>query len=154
MHSSISGNRYGSRPVVLYTSRLTSMRGWWPVIRKVMDTLGYFPLLRQVQNWYDRSCSSVPEWWYLIVFASMFALGIISIEVWPTQMPVWAFILALVICELPEYVQKRQLISLLLYSLRLCDPYRHDSSNYQPASRIKVSGPLLSTFVSINNILA
>ncbi|KAL9715658.1 hypothetical protein Ac2012v2_000101 [Leucoagaricus gongylophorus] len=39
----------------------------------------------------------VPEWWYLIVFASMFALGIISIEVWPTQMPVWAFILALVI---------------------------------------------------------
>ncbi|KAF5355899.1 hypothetical protein D9756_004356 [Leucocoprinus leucothites] len=39
----------------------------------------------------------VPEWWYLIVFATMFAIGIISIEVWPTQMPVWAFILALVI---------------------------------------------------------
>lgn len=27
----------------------------------------------------------------------MFAFGIISIEVWPTQMPVWAFFLALVI---------------------------------------------------------
>ncbi|KAJ7626771.1 small oligopeptide transporter [Mycena rosella] len=39
----------------------------------------------------------VPEWWYLILFLSMFALGIISIEVWPTQMPVWAFVLALVI---------------------------------------------------------
>ncbi|KXN83350.1 Sexual differentiation process protein isp4 [Leucoagaricus sp. SymC.cos] len=39
----------------------------------------------------------VPEWWYLIVLASMFALGIISIEVWPSQMPVWAFVLALVI---------------------------------------------------------
>ncbi|KAG6872081.1 hypothetical protein C0995_013225 [Termitomyces sp. Mi166 len=25
----------------------------------------------------------VPEWWYLIIFLSMFALGIISIEVWP-----------------------------------------------------------------------
>ncbi|PPR08054.1 hypothetical protein CVT24_010853 [Panaeolus cyanescens] len=39
----------------------------------------------------------VPEWWYLVIFLSMFALGIISIEVWPTQMPVWAFVLALVI---------------------------------------------------------
>ncbi|KAG6809466.1 hypothetical protein H0H92_016122 [Tricholoma furcatifolium] len=25
----------------------------------------------------------VPEWWYLMVFLSMFALGVISIEVWP-----------------------------------------------------------------------
>ncbi|KAJ7474035.1 OPT oligopeptide transporter [Mycena latifolia] len=39
----------------------------------------------------------VPEWWYLILFLSMFVLGIISIEVWPTQMPVWAFVLALVV---------------------------------------------------------
>jgi len=39
----------------------------------------------------------VPEWWYLIIFLSMFGIGIISIEVWPTQMPVWAFVLALLI---------------------------------------------------------
>ncbi|KAJ7160554.1 small oligopeptide transporter, partial [Mycena crocata] len=39
----------------------------------------------------------VPEWWYIILFLSMFVLGIISIEVWPTQMPVWAFVLALLI---------------------------------------------------------
>jgi hypothetical protein len=26
----------------------------------------------------------VPEWWYLCIFLSMFAIGIISIEVWPT----------------------------------------------------------------------
>jgi len=39
----------------------------------------------------------VPEWWYAVVFLSMFAIGIIAIEVWPTQMPVWAFILALII---------------------------------------------------------
>ncbi len=26
----------------------------------------------------------VPEWWYLCIFLSMFALGIVSIEVWPT----------------------------------------------------------------------
>ncbi|KAF9475507.1 OPT oligopeptide transporter [Pholiota conissans] len=39
----------------------------------------------------------VPEWWYLCIFLSMFTLGIISIEVWPTGMPVWAFVLALFI---------------------------------------------------------
>ncbi|THG98061.1 hypothetical protein EW145_g7488 [Phellinidium pouzarii] len=39
----------------------------------------------------------VPVWWYLCIFGSMFAFGVIAIEVWKTQMPVWAFCLALVI---------------------------------------------------------
>lgn len=59
----------------------------------------------------------VPEWWYMVIFCSfffslstlanhliciylavaMFVFGIISIEVWHSQMPVWAFILALLI---------------------------------------------------------
>ncbi|KAF8060810.1 small oligopeptide transporter [Lyophyllum atratum] len=39
----------------------------------------------------------VPEWWYLIIFLSMFTFGVISIEVWPSEMPVWAFVLALII---------------------------------------------------------
>ncbi|KZT18817.1 small oligopeptide transporter [Neolentinus lepideus HHB14362 ss-1] len=39
----------------------------------------------------------VPDWWYMCIFAVMFVFGIVSIEVWHTQMPVWAFILALVI---------------------------------------------------------
>jgi OPT family small oligopeptide transporter len=39
----------------------------------------------------------VPEWWYLIIFLSMFTIGVISIEVWPTKFPVWAFVLSLVI---------------------------------------------------------
>jgi len=39
----------------------------------------------------------VPEWWYACVFLSMFVFGIISIEVWPTAFPVWAFVLALII---------------------------------------------------------
>ncbi|KZS90265.1 OPT oligopeptide transporter [Sistotremastrum niveocremeum HHB9708] len=39
----------------------------------------------------------VPDWWYAIIFLSMFVFGIISIEVFPTQMPVWAFVLALII---------------------------------------------------------
>lgn len=39
----------------------------------------------------------VPAWWYGVIFVVMFAFGVISIELWPTQMPVWAFVLALVI---------------------------------------------------------
>ncbi|KAH7925661.1 small oligopeptide transporter [Leucogyrophana mollusca] len=39
----------------------------------------------------------VPDLWYLALFAVMFALGVISIELWPTDMPVWAFVIALLI---------------------------------------------------------
>jgi OPT family small oligopeptide transporter len=39
----------------------------------------------------------VPEWWYACIFLTMFIFGIVSIEVWPTQFPVWAFVLALII---------------------------------------------------------
>ncbi|KAJ3571959.1 hypothetical protein NP233_g3403 [Leucocoprinus birnbaumii] len=59
----------------------------------------------------------VPEWWYLVIFASMFALGIISIEVWPTQMPVWA--------------------------LYLRDSHRYDPSNYQQQVGLNVITELI-----------
>jgi OPT oligopeptide transporter protein len=57
----------------------------------------------------------VPDWWYLAIFGefsqvgscnsvyfnssivSMFIFGVVSIEVWHTQLPVWAFVLALLI---------------------------------------------------------
>ncbi|KZV75210.1 small oligopeptide transporter [Peniophora sp. CONT] len=39
----------------------------------------------------------VPEWWYGIIFIAMFVFGIIVIEVWKTQMPVWAYIVALLL---------------------------------------------------------
>lgn len=39
----------------------------------------------------------VPEWWYLVIFVVMFIFGIIVIEVWPTEFPVWGFVLALII---------------------------------------------------------
>jgi OPT oligopeptide transporter protein len=58
----------------------------------------------------------VPDWWYLSIFCTctifyslssvyqlsfvvtMFVFGVIAIEVWSTQFPVWAFVLALIIC--------------------------------------------------------
>ncbi|KAJ7738297.1 OPT oligopeptide transporter protein-domain-containing protein [Mycena olivaceomarginata] len=39
----------------------------------------------------------VPGWWYAVLWLSMLVFGIISIEVWPTGMPVWALVVALVL---------------------------------------------------------
>ncbi|KAL6307856.1 OPT oligopeptide transporter [Sparassis latifolia] len=39
----------------------------------------------------------VPEWWYAVILVAMFVFGVISIEVWHTDFPVWAFVLSLVI---------------------------------------------------------
>lgn len=37
----------------------------------------------------------VPDWWYGVVFVALFALGIVCIEAFETNLPVWAFIVAL-----------------------------------------------------------
>lgn len=37
--------------------------------------------------------------WYLTLFTFVFVTGVISIEIWPTEMPVWAFVVALLIGE-------------------------------------------------------
>ncbi|KAN0078386.1 OPT oligopeptide transporter domain containing protein [Tylopilus felleus] len=39
----------------------------------------------------------VPEWWYMTIFVVMFVFGILCIELWPTDFPVWGFVLSLVI---------------------------------------------------------
>ncbi|KAL6301879.1 OPT oligopeptide transporter [Sparassis latifolia] len=39
----------------------------------------------------------VPEWWYSVILVTMFIFGVVSIEVWKTQFPVWALVLALII---------------------------------------------------------
>ncbi|EKM51789.1 uncharacterized protein PHACADRAFT_262133 [Phanerochaete carnosa HHB-10118-sp] len=41
--------------------------------------------------------AQVPEWWYGCIFVSMFVFGVLCIELWPTDMPVWALILGLII---------------------------------------------------------
>ena len=39
----------------------------------------------------------VPDWWYGMIFLSMFAMGIVSIKVWPSELPIWAFVVTLLI---------------------------------------------------------
>ena len=36
----------------------------------------------------------------MCVAVTMFVFGVVSIEVWDTDFPVWAFVLALIICTL------------------------------------------------------
>ena len=41
--------------------------------------------------------SEVPVWWYGALFVIAFIFGIVAIEIFPTEFPVWAFILSLAI---------------------------------------------------------
>lgn len=68
----------------------------------------------------------VPDWWYVVILGtcdassirsqnsshfrssvSMFVFGVISIEVYKTDFPVWAFVLALIICKCIHHVVLR-----------------------------------------------
>ncbi|KAI9436132.1 OPT oligopeptide transporter [Lactarius psammicola] len=37
----------------------------------------------------------VPEWWYFSILVIVFAMSAVTIEVWPTEMPIWGLVLAL-----------------------------------------------------------
>nr|AGA20380.1 oligopeptide transporter 9 [Phanerodontia chrysosporium] len=39
----------------------------------------------------------VPEWWYGCIFAVTFVFACVCVEIWPTRMPIWALIVALLI---------------------------------------------------------
>ncbi|OBA23811.1 small oligopeptide transporter [Metschnikowia bicuspidata var. bicuspidata NRRL YB-4993] len=43
---------------------------------------------------------NIPEWWYGIVFLMSFAISIVTIRYWNTEMPVWSLIVALLIALL------------------------------------------------------
>lgn len=61
-----------------------------------------------------------------IIFAvSMFVFGIIAIELWDTKMPVWALVLALLICTYKFSCSEIQLTDVAA-SLLLRDSNRHD----------------------------
>jgi hypothetical protein len=75
----------------------------------------------------------VPEWWYAIVFVSMFVFGVVSIEVYKTEFPVWAFVVALVIGPSFFFASLFKLLTLPC-SVLLYHPNWHDPGHHQPAS--------------------
>ncbi|KAL9712217.1 hypothetical protein Ac2012v2_005295 [Leucoagaricus gongylophorus] len=44
-----------------------------------------------------RNYPEVPDWWYFSAFCVFFGLAIIAVEVWDTQVPVWALVLAVIL---------------------------------------------------------
>uniref|UniRef100_A0A0W0FUN2 Putative small oligopeptide transporter n=1 Tax=Moniliophthora roreri TaxID=221103 RepID=A0A0W0FUN2_MONRR len=68
---------------------------WWKPVR-----LHFKRSLREQPDVHARLMSKyqhVPDWWYGCLFVITFAFGAICIELWPTDMPIWALIVALVI---------------------------------------------------------
>ena len=60
----------------------------------------------------------------------MFVFGVVCIEVWHTDMPVWAFILALVRDGQPFHDKKLIVYRLSGYLIRIHSPYWDDSSHH------------------------
>ncbi|KGQ82804.1 OPT family small oligopeptide transporter [Candida albicans SC5314] len=50
-----------------------------------------------VHNRLMKAYKPVPEWWYLIVFLVFFGMSIATVRAWPTEMPVWGLVFALII---------------------------------------------------------
>lgn len=67
----------------------------------------------------------------------MFVFGIISIEVWPTQFPVWGFVLALVRRHITA--SDRLADSAVARRLLLHHSRRNDSSNHEQTDWVEVS---------------
>ncbi|CEJ91212.1 Putative Oligopeptide transporter OPT-like protein [[Torrubiella] hemipterigena] len=44
-----------------------------------------------------RKYKEAPEWWFMAIFAVNFAFGLIASQVWPTHMPWWSYIIAILI---------------------------------------------------------
>jgi hypothetical protein len=44
-----------------------------------------------------RNYPEVPDWWYISSFLVFFSLAVVAVEVWDTNVPVWALIFALVL---------------------------------------------------------
>ncbi|KAF9477891.1 oligopeptide transporter [Pholiota conissans] len=44
-----------------------------------------------------RNYPEVPDWWYLIAFAVFFSLAVVAVEVWNTEVPVWALLLSVML---------------------------------------------------------
>ena len=68
----------------------------------------------------------------------MFVFGVIVIEVWETDLPVWGFALALLIrafCLILRHCVPSSPVSHSLYfSIRVYSPFDCDSGHYQPAT--------------------
>ncbi|EMG48888.1 Opt1p, partial [Candida maltosa Xu316] len=50
-----------------------------------------------VHNRLMKSYKKAPEWWFLVIFLIFFGMAVATVRAWPTEMPVWSLVLALLI---------------------------------------------------------
>jgi hypothetical protein len=66
----------------------------------------------------------------------MFMFGVVVIEVWKTELPVWGFVLALLICAFTELGRDLfvtvniHVLSIHIHCPYRCDPSRDESGNW------------------------
>jgi hypothetical protein len=60
----------------------------------------------------------------------MFTFGVIAIEVWHTSFPIWAFVLALIICTLNYSHLIPSSVDVRIISIRVHRPHRRDSGHH------------------------
>ncbi|KAM5351104.1 hypothetical protein ACJ41O_003827 [Fusarium nematophilum] len=51
---------------------------------------------RDVHNRLMSAYPECPQWWYLVILVVAFVLACVSVSLWPTGMPIWGIVLALV----------------------------------------------------------
>jgi len=44
-----------------------------------------------------RNYREVPEWWYFMVFCFFFCVAVIAVEIWHTEVPIWALLLSVLL---------------------------------------------------------
>lgn len=44
-----------------------------------------------------RQYPEVPDWWFAVLFVVCFALAVIAMEVWHTGLPVWGYLIAIIL---------------------------------------------------------
>ncbi|KAK7682527.1 hypothetical protein QCA50_014327 [Cerrena zonata] len=65
----------------------------WEQARRSLRAYGNSDIHGRLMSVYDQ----VPDLWYIVIFIVAFIFGMVCIELWDSQMPVWGFLLALVI---------------------------------------------------------
>ncbi|KAL9485335.1 hypothetical protein ACSS6W_004124 [Trichoderma asperelloides] len=63
-------------------------------LRSIWDRKTREEDFNDVHNRLMREYDKCPDWWYLIVIGISFGLACISVTIWPTGMPVWGVLLA------------------------------------------------------------
>ncbi|KAK9458469.1 OPT oligopeptide transporter protein-domain-containing protein, partial [Lipomyces oligophaga] len=81
---------------------LTERKLFWDALKGFYITMRYpkRSVMEQFNDPHTRMMKKyveVPDWWYLIVLIGSFVFGVIAVECWPADTPVWAIVVILLL---------------------------------------------------------